>query len=171
MTDPSCSNDPKTAFGLTENDMDVFKNLKVLVVDDTATNCMALEGLMRQVGCAHVSSSRLGMDGINVLRAEEMKGEPFDLLLLGNVLIFFSFFSNIRLYSIRLPHAAYGRSSSCPSRGSAAAEAAQDYLPKFQYRPQDLDEGAEYYFLHGETHSKAAAFVHDFSDGAGNRKC
>ena len=75
-------NDPCKTFALTEADMVIFHSLSVFVIDDNATNCMALEALMKQVGVKRVHSTRLGMDGINQLRAAEMKGIPYDLLLL-----------------------------------------------------------------------------------------
>jgi len=54
----------------------------ILVVDDNATNCMSLELLMKQCGCRMVRSERMGMDGLATLRAQELKGEPFNLCLL-----------------------------------------------------------------------------------------
>jgi CheY-like chemotaxis protein len=73
---------PQAVFELTAADMKVFRKLRVAIIDDNATNCMALDALMQQCGVEMHMSFRLGMDGINEMRASEMKGQPFNLLLL-----------------------------------------------------------------------------------------
>ena len=73
---------PQAIFELTAADMKVFRKLRVAIIDDNATNCMALDALMQQCGVEMHASFRLGMDGINEMRASEMKGLPFNLLLL-----------------------------------------------------------------------------------------
>ncbi len=73
---------PQAIFELTAADMKVFRTLRVAIIDDNATNCMALDALMQQCGVETHMSFRLGMDGINEMRASEMKGQPFNLLLL-----------------------------------------------------------------------------------------
>jgi PAS domain S-box-containing protein len=73
---------PQAIFELTAADMKVFRKLRVAIIDDNATNCMALDALMQQCGVEMHASFRLGMDGINEMQASEMKGQPFSLLLL-----------------------------------------------------------------------------------------
>ncbi len=55
--------------------------LRVLVIDDNATNCTALETTLRYFKCI-CSSAGSGMDGIDCLRAAAFKEEPFQLVLL-----------------------------------------------------------------------------------------
>jgi two-component system, sensor histidine kinase and response regulator len=64
-----------------EEDLSVLKGLRVLIIDDNATNCMALETTLTQFGC-QASSVRSGMDGIDRLRVQALKGEAVQLVLL-----------------------------------------------------------------------------------------
>lgn len=69
------------ALDVSETDFSLLKNLRVLVIDDNATNCIALETTMKQFGC-HAISARSGLDGIDILKVRAMKAEPIDLVLL-----------------------------------------------------------------------------------------
>jgi PAS domain S-box-containing protein len=62
---------------------DVLGKLKILIIDDNATNCMALEETLKHFNC-NVLSSRSGMDGIDLLRAAFLKDVPFDVVLLDH---------------------------------------------------------------------------------------
>ena len=58
-----------------------MRDLRVLIVDDNATNCISLVTTLRAFGCDCVSA-RSGVDGIDMLRSAALKNEPFDVLLL-----------------------------------------------------------------------------------------
>jgi CheY-like chemotaxis protein len=76
------SRGPQAAFKLDESDIKLLKGLRVYVIDDNATNCMALVELLKQVGVREVASSRSGPEGIAALAASELKGSPFNVLIL-----------------------------------------------------------------------------------------
>jgi two-component system, sensor histidine kinase and response regulator len=69
------------ALDVAEDDFSLLKDLRVLVIDDNATNCIALETTMRVFGCI-ARSARSGLDGIDIMKVQAMKGEPVDLVLL-----------------------------------------------------------------------------------------
>jgi two-component system, sensor histidine kinase and response regulator len=69
------------AFDVEQEDLKSLKGLRVLVIDDNATNCISLDSTLKYFGCI-VASSRSGMDGLDLLRAKALIGEPFELLLL-----------------------------------------------------------------------------------------
>ena len=56
-------------------------NLKVLIVDDNAVNCISLKDILTKYGC-DCTAVRSGLDCIDCLRAAAMRDEPFDILLL-----------------------------------------------------------------------------------------
>lgn len=70
----------KAALGIL-SDISILRNLRVLIVDDNATNCTSLKTTLRAFGCYTVTA-RSGMDGIDILRGAALKNEPFDVLLL-----------------------------------------------------------------------------------------
>ncbi len=59
----------------------VLKDIRVLVIDDNATNCVALETLLTSFGC-QTQSACTGSDGMDCVRIAALRGEPFDLVLL-----------------------------------------------------------------------------------------
>ena len=63
-------------------DLSPLKGVRVLIVDDNATNCIALEATLVKFGCK-VATARSGADGIDLLRVAVLKDEPFELVLLG----------------------------------------------------------------------------------------
>ncbi len=62
-------------------DVSVLRGVKTLIVDDNATNCMALESTLAQFGCK-VLSVCSGADAVDALRVASLKGEPFGMCLL-----------------------------------------------------------------------------------------
>jgi PAS domain S-box-containing protein len=64
-----------------QDDVTVLKGVNVLVVDDNATNCMALETTLKHFGC-RVVSARSGAEGIDVMRVKALKEDPIELCLL-----------------------------------------------------------------------------------------
>jgi PAS domain S-box-containing protein len=66
-----------------EEERTMLEKLKILIIDDNATNCMALEETLKRFMC-NVVSARSGMDGIDLLRAASLKEIPFDVLLLDH---------------------------------------------------------------------------------------
>lgn len=61
----------------------LFKNRRVLVIDDNATNCIALETTLNQLGFQALSA-RSGMDGLDILRAKALMDEPIEVVLLDS---------------------------------------------------------------------------------------
>ena len=68
-------------YNLNNNDLDLIKGLKICIIDDNATNCIALVGLFKNLGC-DVDSFRSGEEGINKIKLAIRRNDPFDLLLL-----------------------------------------------------------------------------------------
>jgi CheY-like chemotaxis protein len=62
-------------------DVGVLKDVRVLIIDDNATNCMAIEALLGQFGC-RTQAARTGQDGLDCARIAALKGEPFEVVLL-----------------------------------------------------------------------------------------
>lgn len=62
-------------------DLGFLRGLRVLVIDDNATNCISLETTLASFGCTAMCA-RSGMDGIDVLRSGALKGEPIDMVIL-----------------------------------------------------------------------------------------
>lgn len=69
------------ALALEKRYVDILKGLRVLVMDDNATNCLSLKETLSHFGCI-VSTCRSALDGIDCLRAASLKGIPFDVVLL-----------------------------------------------------------------------------------------
>jgi PAS domain S-box-containing protein len=63
------------------SETNVLEGLRVLIVDDTATNCRAVEALLRHFGC-QTRSANSGSGGWDCLRSAALNNEPFDVLLL-----------------------------------------------------------------------------------------
>jgi PAS domain S-box-containing protein len=59
----------------------LLKGVRVLVVDDNATNCVLLESILSRVGCLCISV-RCGADAIEAVRTAHFRAEPFDVMLL-----------------------------------------------------------------------------------------
>jgi CheY-like chemotaxis protein len=62
-------------------DVTTLKGVRVLIIDDNATNCMAIEALLGQFGC-RTQAAPTGQDGLDCARIAALKGEPFEVVLL-----------------------------------------------------------------------------------------
>lgn len=62
-------------------DIDNFKNLKIIIIDDNATTCISISEMLTHIGCI-VETYISPIDGINRLKLSQIKNEKIDLLLL-----------------------------------------------------------------------------------------
>lgn len=69
------------ALEVAETDFSLLKNLRVLIIDDNATNCISLETTLKQFGC-QAWSVRSGIEGLEMLKVKFLTSEPIDLVLL-----------------------------------------------------------------------------------------
>jgi PAS domain S-box-containing protein len=69
------------SLGITADDALLLARLKILIIDDNGTNCMALEDTLKYFKCDAVSA-RSGRDGIDYARVAMLKGVPFDLVVI-----------------------------------------------------------------------------------------
>ncbi len=69
------------AFGIEAAQVRLLENLRVLIIDDNATSCVALQALLNLFKCTCVIA-QCGADGIASLKTASLKGTPFDLVLL-----------------------------------------------------------------------------------------
>jgi PAS domain S-box-containing protein len=69
------------ALGVGREVMAVLSRKRVLVVDGTATTCLALEMLLTKLGC-QTESTRTCAEGLDRLRIAGLKGLPFDVVVL-----------------------------------------------------------------------------------------
>jgi PAS domain S-box-containing protein len=79
--DPKCVNLPLAKGFSIDDDLCILNGIGTLIIDDNATNCIALEATLKYFGC-DVITARSGMDGIDILRMKTLKGEPIELCLL-----------------------------------------------------------------------------------------
>jgi PAS domain S-box-containing protein len=71
----------ETALGLDSIETSVLRGVRVLYIDDNATNCLSVKTTLERLGCQCVTA-RSGMDGLDLLRATALNGKPFTVLLL-----------------------------------------------------------------------------------------
>jgi CheY-like chemotaxis protein/signal transduction histidine kinase/HPt (histidine-containing phosphotransfer) domain-containing protein len=64
-----------------KEDVSVLKGVRTLIIDDNATNCIALEATLKHFGCV-TSTARSGVDGLDCLRVAQVKSAPIELVLL-----------------------------------------------------------------------------------------
>ncbi len=74
-------NSNKLPFDLSEEDAEKLKTLNVFILDDNATNCIALSTLLNNLG-VNVDYSRSGHETIDKLKAAAYTNNPYDVLLL-----------------------------------------------------------------------------------------
>jgi PAS domain S-box-containing protein len=67
--------------GLTDLHANILKDLSILIVDDNATNCMALETTLRLCNC-RCQVARSGKEAVERVRVASEKGRGFDVVLL-----------------------------------------------------------------------------------------
>lgn len=68
---------------ISADEASILEKLKILIIDDNATNCVAVEETLKYFKC-NAMAARSGTDGIDLLRAASLKGNPFDLVLLDH---------------------------------------------------------------------------------------
>jgi PAS domain S-box-containing protein len=71
----------KSISSIADKKFKVLKNRHILIIDDNATNCMALQTILTEYGC-RIVTSRSASDGITQLSVAQIKNDPYDLLLL-----------------------------------------------------------------------------------------